>query len=480
MATPGEREGRRVTLDADILSKLEQRAARFEEIERLVADPAVASDPKRFPDLLRERGQLERAHELFVEARQLAEDETEARSMIDSGDADMAELGREELERIAAREPDIDREIKGELVKDEDLARTRVIVEVRAGTGGDEATLFARDLFEIYTRYAESKRWKLEPIELSASDAGGFKEAIFALSGEDVWNRMRFESGGHRVQRVPATESQGRIHTSAATVAVLPEAEDVDVEIKDEDLRIDTMRAGGPGGQSVNTTSSAVRITHLPTGTVVQCQDEKSQHKNKAKALRVLRARLFDAEQQRLHAERADQRKSQVGSGDRSQRVRTYNWPQNRCTDHRLSDNHSLEGILAGKLDGLIAQLIEWDVAERIRAGSGRCRGVGRWRRYLGASGGSQRAPFGRLHRGGRFAAFGTEDTEGGLRPPERRALRARRRSRRLCDSQRRDESHRLPSAEPEGLRSSWSAKRSTSVSSVLKAAKRPPLCRRA
>jgi len=368
MATPGEREGRRVTLDADILSKLEQRAARFEEIERLVADPAVASDPKRFPDLLRERGQLERAHELFVEARQLAEDETEARSMIDSGDADMAELGREELERIAAREPDIDREIKGELVKDEDLARTRVIVEVRAGTGGDEATLFARDLFEIYTRYAESKRWKLEPIELSASDAGGFKEAIFALSGEDVWNRMRFESGGHRVQRVPATESQGRIHTSAATVAVLPEAEDVDVEIKDEDLRIDTMRAGGPGGQSVNTTSSAVRITHLPTGTVVQCQDEKSQHKNKAKALRVLRARLFDAEQQRLHAERADQRKSQVGSGDRSQRVRTYNWPQNRCTDHRLSDNHSLEGILAGKLDGLIAQLIEWDVAERIRA----------------------------------------------------------------------------------------------------------------
>ncbi|QDU85177.1 Peptide chain release factor RF1 [Planctomycetes bacterium Pla163] len=355
-------------MDPVIVGKLAERARRFEEIERMVSQPEIASDPRRFPALLRERGQLERAYELNREVLALTADGTEARSMVESGDQELAELGREELERIEARRPALEREIKRELVKDEELARTRVIVEVRAGTGGDEATLFARDLFEIYTRYAELRRWRIEPIEATTSDVGGFKEMIFALDGPDVWNRMRFESGGHRVQRVPATESQGRTHTSAATVAVLPEAEDVDIEIRDEDLRIDTMRAGGPGGQSVNTTSSAVRITHLPTNTVVQCQDEKSQLKNKAKAMRVLRARLYDAEQQRLHAERADQRKSQVGSGDRSQRVRTYNYPQNRCTDHRLSDNHSLEGITAGKLDPVIDALIEVDLAERIRA----------------------------------------------------------------------------------------------------------------
>ncbi|MEZ5976614.1 MAG: peptide chain release factor 1 [Planctomycetota bacterium] len=357
-----------MVLDPDILAKLGVRARRFAEIETLVSDPEVARDPRRFPELLKERGRLERAAELFAEAQRLERDREEAQEMLAGGDREMAGLAREDLARVEEREPELDQEIKGELVADEDLARTKVIVEIRAGTGGDEASLFARDLFQMYTRFAESKRWRVELMDLHDSEVGGIREVVFALEGDDVWNLMRFESGGHRVQRVPATESQGRIHTSAATVAVLPEAEEVELEIDDEDLRIDTMRAGGPGGQSVNTTSSAVRITHLPTGTVVQCQDEKSQHKNKAKAMRVLRARLFDAEQQRLDAERSAFRKNQVGSGDRSQRVRTYNFPQNRCSDHRLGENFPLEGVAAGKLGPLLTALVEWDRAERIKA----------------------------------------------------------------------------------------------------------------
>jgi len=257
--------------------------------------------------------------------------------------------------------------MRAALVTDADDHRTKVIVEIRAGTGGDEATLFAADLFRIYQHLADAKRWKLELLESSASDVGGFKEIIFALDGEGAWRKLRFESGGHRVQRVPATEAQGRIHTSAATVAVLPEAEEVELDIDPQDLRIDTMRASGAGGQHVNKTESAVRITHLPTGTLVVCMDEKSQHKNRTKAMRILRSRLLEAERERKAKERADMRRSQVGSGDRNERVRTYNWPQNRVTDHRLGQNFSLEHIVAGKLDAMLEALEALDREERIR-----------------------------------------------------------------------------------------------------------------
>jgi peptide chain release factor 1 len=357
-----------VALDAHVRTKLEQAARRHAEIDALLSDPAAVFDARRFPQLMRERGLLERAAALHREVLALERDRSDAEELARNRDAESQQLARDELARIAAREPELARAIVDELVRDAELERTKVIVEVRAGTGGDEATLFARDLFEIYQRFAHTQGWRLETLELSTSDVGGFREIVFALEGRNVWNLMRFESGGHRVQRVPATEAQGRIHTSAATVAVLPEVEDVELELDDKDLRIDTMRAGGPGGQSVNTTSSAVRITHLPTGLSVQCQDEKSQHKNKAKALRVLRARLFDAEQQRRAAERARERKALVGSGDRSERVRTYNYPQNRCSDHRLDVNFSLEQVAAGRLLPLLEALVEADRNERVRA----------------------------------------------------------------------------------------------------------------
>jgi peptide chain release factor 1 len=242
-----------------------------------------------------------------------------------------------------------------------------VIVEIRAGTGGDEATLFARDLYDLYRKYFEARRWKVEDLEVATSDLGGFKDVVFAVEGDGAWRRLQHESGGHRVQRVPKTEAQGRIHTSAATVAVLPEAEEVDVHVRPEDLRIDTMRAGGAGGQHVNKTESAVRITHLPSGTVVVCQDERSQQKNKARAMRILLTRIHEAERQRLHAERAAERKQQVGTGDRNERIRTYNWPQNRVTDHRVNENYSLEHVLAGKLDPILDALEALDREERIR-----------------------------------------------------------------------------------------------------------------
>jgi peptide chain release factor 1 len=258
--------------------------------------------------------------------------------------------------------------MKGALITDEDDVRTKVIVEVRAGTGGDEATLFAADLFRIYQHFAEARRWKVEVLESTTTEVGGFKEIIFAVEGPDAWRFLRHESGGHRVQRVPATEAQGRIHTSAATVAVLPEAEEVELELAPGDLRIDTMRAGGAGGQHVNKTESAVRITHIPTGTVVVCMDEKSQHENRARAMRILRTRLLEAERARIAKERADLRKSQVGSGDRSERIRTYNWPQNRVTDHRLQQSYSLELIVAGRLTALVEALDEMDREQRIQS----------------------------------------------------------------------------------------------------------------
>lgn len=351
-----------------IIAKLRERSARYHELTELLSTPEVASDGKKMAELMRERGQLEESFQLGARMEGLLTRQEEAKAILEEGgdDREFLELATLDLEAVDEESDTLYEEIKAALVTDKDDFRSKIIMEIRAAAGGDEATLFAADLNRMYRRFFELKGWRVEEMEVAASDVGGFKEIIFGVAGEGVWRMLRYESGGHRVQRVPATESQGRIHTSAATVAVLPEAEAAEVSIRDEDLRIDTMRAGGPGGQSVNTTSSAVRITHMPTGTVVQCQDEKSQHKNKAKALRVLASRLLQAEQDRLHKERADQRKSQVGTGDRSARIRTYNYPQNRISDHRLSDNVSLEQFMGGKLEPVLEQLEKLDREDRI------------------------------------------------------------------------------------------------------------------
>jgi peptide chain release factor 1 len=352
-----------------IVEKLRTQAARFDELTDLLASSAMATGGKRFPALLRERGQLEHAALLCRRLDVLVERRRDAERILGEPrpDPELAELAREDLAGLAELEQALDREIKALLVSDPEDERSKVIVEIRAGTGGDEATLFAADLNRVYRRFVEGRRWRVEELGAQTSEVGGFKEIVFGVQGPDAWRLLRHESGGHRVQRVPATENQGRIHTSAVTVAVLPEAEEAEIDVKTEDLRIDTMRAGGAGGQHVNKTESAVRITHLPSGVVVVCQDEKSQHKNKARAMRILKSRLLDAERQRIHAERAAERKIKVGSGDRSQRVRTYNYPQNRVTDHRLGENYSLEQVVAGKLDPILEALEEQDREERIK-----------------------------------------------------------------------------------------------------------------
>jgi peptide chain release factor 1 len=353
-----------------LVQKLKSQAERFEELTRLISTPEVAVDGRRLPVLLQERGRLQAAAGLAGRLDHLIARRTEAERILaePAPDPDLAGLAREDLAAIEPLESALDREIKEVLIAEPEDVRRKVIIEIRAGTGGDEATLFARDLYDIYRRYCESKRWKVEDLDVATSEIGGFKEVVFAVEGEGAWKRLQLESGGHRVQRVPKTEAQGRIHTSAATVAVLPEAEEVDVQIRPDDLRIDTMRAGGAGGQHVNKTESAVRITHLPSGLVVVCQDERSQGKNKARAMRLLLTRLYDAERQRLHAERAAERKSKVGSGDRNERIRTYNWPQNRVTDHRLNENYSLEHVLSGKLDPMFDALEALDREERIQS----------------------------------------------------------------------------------------------------------------
>ncbi len=283
-------------------------------------------------------------------------------------DDEMKELAGSELEELRAREPEVENRLKFMLLPKDEADTKNAILEIRAGTGGDEAALFAADLFRMYQRYAENHGWKVEVMDASDTGIGGYKEIVSSISGSNVFARLKYESGVHRVQRVPETESSGRIHTSAATVAVLPEAEEVDVHIEDSDLRVDTYRASGPGGQSVNTTDSAIRITHIPTGIVVTQQDEKSQHKNRAKAMRVLRSRLYEHERQLIDAERAQARKSQVGSGDRSERIRTYNFPQGRVTDHRINLTlHKLERILDGEgLDEMVDALVTEDQAARL------------------------------------------------------------------------------------------------------------------
>jgi peptide chain release factor 1 len=346
-------------VDPRLLQRLAEAETRLAEVDQQLSDPGVVGNPERLKSLGQERAELE---PLAVKARELKRLEEEYRSALslsdDEIDPDMRALALEEMEGLEGRISTLSREVKALLTPQDPLENRPAVLEIRAGTGGDEAGLFAGDLLRMYQRLAERKGWEVELISVSEGIPGSVKEVIFGVRGRGVYGRLRYESGVHRVQRVPQTESQGRIHTSAATVAVLPEAEEVDLQIDPQDLRIDVFRSSGPGGQSVNTTDSAVRITHVPTGLVVSCQDEKSQHKNKAKALKVLRSRLLDQKVADQEAERARERRLQVGTGDRSAKIRTYNFPQNRVTDHRIGLTlHRLEEILDGDLEELIAAL---------------------------------------------------------------------------------------------------------------------------
>jgi len=352
---------------------LQARLKRYEELERLLQDPEVLADTAKMLELQREHGGLNKVAQTVRTFNQLEADLAGAREMLNSAeDAEMRDYAQAECADLQARFDALRVELEDMVTAGDSLTRGSLIMEIRAGTGGDEAALFARDLFEMYTKFVEKKGWKFEVLELSATELGGLKEVVLSITGEGAFHQLQFESGGHRVQRVPETETQGRVHTSAATVAVMPEATDIDVEVRDEDLQIDTMRAGGPGGQKVNKTESAVRITHLPTGIVVRIQDEKSQHKNKAKALRVLRSRLLEQRQDQANRERSDFRRTLVGSGERNERIRTYNFPQNRLTDHRINLTvHKLDQIIAGDLDDVVQAMVNFDREERLRGGDG-------------------------------------------------------------------------------------------------------------
>jgi peptide chain release factor 1 len=341
-----------------MFDKLEEVVDRFREVEGLLSDPKVVSQQARFRDLTKEHADLSGIVEVYSDYRAICDELAGVRELLEEGDSELKEMARLELPELENRRGELEQQLKVLLLPKDPNDEKNVILEIRAGTGGEEAALFAADLFRMYSRYAENQGWRVELISVSDADAGGFKEVIAMVSGQRVYSRLKYESGTHRVQRVPETEAQGRIHTSACTVAVLPEAEDVDVEIDPSDLRIDVYRASGAGGQHVNKTESAVRITHIPTGVVVSCQDEKSQHKNKAKAMKVLQSRILDSLVAEQQAKMAADRKGQVGSGDRSQRIRTYNFPQGRCTDHRIGLTlYKLESIMQGNLDELFEAL---------------------------------------------------------------------------------------------------------------------------
>ena len=355
---------------ADYLDRIAETEERARELEAQLLDPELARQPGQYQKVAKALGALRPMLETGVRYKQVKVDLEDSRGILDEGDAELAELARAEVAELEAELQELDGQL-AELLRPKDPNDDKnVVLEIRAGTGGDEAALFAADLFRMYGRYADQLGWKVDPLSSSETPGGGFKEMIALVSGDGAWARLKCERGVHRVQRVPTTEAQGRIHTSTVTVAVMPEAEEVDLEIHPNDLRIDVMRAGGPGGQSVNTTDSAVRIVHIPTGVVVQCQDEKSQHKNKAKAMTVLRSRLLDFEIQRAADERASQRRSQVGSGERSEKIRTYNFPQSRVTDHRAGVTlHKLESIMEGELapllDAVASQVAAQEEADR-------------------------------------------------------------------------------------------------------------------
>jgi peptide chain release factor 1 len=341
-----------------VQARLKAALDRAAEVEQELADPATAQDPKKLKSLGREHVRLERIRKAAVAYEKLGDELSQARELSKDSDPAMAELARQDIAELEPALAAAAAELRDVLVPADPLDDRDTIVEVRAGTGGDEAALFASDLYRMYSRYAERRGWTVETVSLSEGNVGGVKEVVFKTRGDGAYGRLRHESGVHRVQRVPATEAQGRIHTSAATAAVLPEAEEVDVDIDEKDLKIDVFRSSGPGGQSVNTTDSAVRITHVPTGLVVQCQDQKSQLQNKVKAMEVLRARLLDRMVAEQEAERSRERRSMVGTGDRSAKIRTYNFPQNRVTDHRINLTvHQLDEILDGGLDEVVDAL---------------------------------------------------------------------------------------------------------------------------
>jgi peptide chain release factor 1 len=342
---------------------LDAQLARFEELERQLADPTVLANSSKVAALAREHGGLAKLAGKYRKFRKCAADLVQLRELLASStDQEERTMAEAEIEDLTQQRDTLWDELLEMTVGGEDSQRTRCVMEIRAGTGGDEAALFARDLFEMYRRHAEVKGWKFEVLDASPTELGGFKEVTVGLEGEGVFRELAYESGGHRVQRVPETEAQGRIHTSAATVAVMPEPEDIEIELKPDDYRIDKFSASGPGGQHVNKTESAVRLTHHATGIVVQCQDEKSQHKNLAKALRVLKTRIYEKLREEENKKRADQRKTLIGSGDRSQRIRTYNFPQNRLTDHRINLTlYSLDQIVGGNLQPVTDAMLNYD-----------------------------------------------------------------------------------------------------------------------
>jgi peptide chain release factor 1 len=352
-----------------MFDRLVEIERRFEELERLVVDPAVIADRRAFAQLARERAQLEATVRTYRERCRVDAELTEHRALLEERDPELRELARAEIPGLEARLAELDERLKVQLLPRDPNDERNTVLEIRAGTGGEEAGLFSADLFRMYTRYAERKGWRVETLSASPTGLGGLKEVIALVHGQGAYSRLKYEGGVHRVQRVPATEAQGRIHTSAVTVAVLPEAEDVEVDLPEKELRIDVFRSSGPGGQSVNTTDSAVRVTHLPSGLVVTCQDEKSQHKNKAKALKILRSRLLERARHEQQSAIAANRKAMIGSGDRSEKIRTYNFPQSRVTDHRIGLSlHTLDRVLDGDLDPIIDALATQAQADALEA----------------------------------------------------------------------------------------------------------------
>jgi len=357
-------------MKASILHKLEGLEERYVEVGALLSDPEVIGDQNRFRELSKEYAELEPVTQCFSQYRQILDDVAEAKVLIGDSDADMREMGQEELKIAEAKLPDVEVKLQKLLLPKDPNDNKNVFLEVRAGAGGDEAAIFSGDLFRMYSRYAEKRGWRVELLSESLGDHGGYKEVVARIIGQGVYSQLKFESGAHRVQRVPETESQGRVHTSACTVAILPEADEADaIEINKADLRVDTFRASGAGGQHVNKTDSAIRLTHLPTGVVVECQDERSQHKNRARAMSLLAARLQNAQDEASAKERSDERKNLVGSGDRSERIRTYNYPQGRVTDHRINLTlYKLAEVMAGELNEVVQPLVNEHQADQLAA----------------------------------------------------------------------------------------------------------------